>query len=385
MATIQLRRGDAADWTDANSVLAEGEVGLELDTGKFKFGDGSTAWNDLAYIGANIFHLTRHALLFTETIGAGIYTAELVLPPGASLLDVAVFCLSDGPWNGDSAVLSVYDSVIGPDTPYIDALDLVAVLNQVYDPLTLQDAGANQQWADPATMGTNVLKYTTSLYAETAGGASSVRFPNGGTVTAVVTTTGDYATGGIAASQLAPGTDLIGASHVDPAAAGESYAANDTGSITGGNGDGRYKILTVDGDGEVLTYEITNPGTGYSVGSAATALLTGDGDGSFVIVITSVGPPGGSGYAAGDTGNFGTATYVVDSVDGGGAVLTYTITDPGSGYSVGNTPVNATSTGAGDGHFAIVVSELEVSVPGNLVVDLIGFGVPPGSDAAVKS
>lgn len=51
MATIQLRRGDAAEWTDANSVLAEGEVGLELDTGKFKWGDGTTAWNDLAYIG----------------------------------------------------------------------------------------------------------------------------------------------------------------------------------------------------------------------------------------------------------------------------------------------------------------------------------------------
>lgn len=51
MATIQLRRGDAADWTTANSVLAAGEVGLEMDTGKFKWGDGTTAWNDLAYIG----------------------------------------------------------------------------------------------------------------------------------------------------------------------------------------------------------------------------------------------------------------------------------------------------------------------------------------------
>lgn len=51
MARIQLRRGNASDWTTANSVLAEGEVGLELDTGKFKWGDGTTAWNDLAYVG----------------------------------------------------------------------------------------------------------------------------------------------------------------------------------------------------------------------------------------------------------------------------------------------------------------------------------------------
>lgn len=48
---IQPRRGDAATWTSQNPTLAEGEIGLELDTGKFKWGDGATAWNDLAYIG----------------------------------------------------------------------------------------------------------------------------------------------------------------------------------------------------------------------------------------------------------------------------------------------------------------------------------------------
>lgn len=46
---IQLRRGTAAQWTAGNPVLAQGELGLELDTKKFKFGDGVTAWNSLAY------------------------------------------------------------------------------------------------------------------------------------------------------------------------------------------------------------------------------------------------------------------------------------------------------------------------------------------------
>ena len=46
---IQLRRGAAAQWTSVNPTLAEGEVGLETDTGRFKFGDGSTAWNALGY------------------------------------------------------------------------------------------------------------------------------------------------------------------------------------------------------------------------------------------------------------------------------------------------------------------------------------------------
>jgi hypothetical protein len=50
MATkIQARRDTAANWTSVNPVLAAGEPGFESDTGKFKFGDGTTAWNSLAY------------------------------------------------------------------------------------------------------------------------------------------------------------------------------------------------------------------------------------------------------------------------------------------------------------------------------------------------
>lgn len=46
---IQLRRGSAAVWTSEDTVLAQGEVGFELDTYKFKIGDGATAWSSLAY------------------------------------------------------------------------------------------------------------------------------------------------------------------------------------------------------------------------------------------------------------------------------------------------------------------------------------------------
>ena len=50
MATrIQLRRGNASEWTSANPLLAQGEMGVELDTLKFKIGDGSSSWNDLSY------------------------------------------------------------------------------------------------------------------------------------------------------------------------------------------------------------------------------------------------------------------------------------------------------------------------------------------------
>lgn len=53
---IQLRTDTAANWTAANPVLAEGEVGIEWDTGRQKNGNGTTAWNSLPYAGggANI-------------------------------------------------------------------------------------------------------------------------------------------------------------------------------------------------------------------------------------------------------------------------------------------------------------------------------------------
>jgi hypothetical protein len=46
---LQVRRDTAANWSSANSILASGEHGYETDTGKFKIGDGTTAWSSLSY------------------------------------------------------------------------------------------------------------------------------------------------------------------------------------------------------------------------------------------------------------------------------------------------------------------------------------------------
>ena len=47
---IQIRRDTAANWTSANPILAQGELGIETDTLKVKAGTGSTAWNSLGYL-----------------------------------------------------------------------------------------------------------------------------------------------------------------------------------------------------------------------------------------------------------------------------------------------------------------------------------------------
>ena len=51
MATkIQIRRGTSTEWAAANPTLADGELAVETDTKQLKIGDGSTAYNSLAYV-----------------------------------------------------------------------------------------------------------------------------------------------------------------------------------------------------------------------------------------------------------------------------------------------------------------------------------------------
>lgn len=49
MTQIKLRRDTAANFTSKNPVLGQGEPAYETDTKKMKIGDGTTAYNDLAY------------------------------------------------------------------------------------------------------------------------------------------------------------------------------------------------------------------------------------------------------------------------------------------------------------------------------------------------
>ena len=49
MPSLQHKRGTAAALAATNPVLAAGEKGVETDTGRFKIGDGTTAWNSLSY------------------------------------------------------------------------------------------------------------------------------------------------------------------------------------------------------------------------------------------------------------------------------------------------------------------------------------------------
>ena len=63
---FKVRGQTAAAWTSGDEILLERELGLETDTRKFKFGDGVTGWNALAYSSAVVPTLIS---AFTNDVG----------------------------------------------------------------------------------------------------------------------------------------------------------------------------------------------------------------------------------------------------------------------------------------------------------------------------
>ena len=67
---IQIRRSVASVWEIANPILAEGEIGLESDTGRLKLGNAVTPWRDLRYALEEVFTKTEKTKLGAIESGA---------------------------------------------------------------------------------------------------------------------------------------------------------------------------------------------------------------------------------------------------------------------------------------------------------------------------
>lgn len=76
-AVIQVKRGTAAAWTSANTVLAAGEIGFETDTRKFKVGDGSTAWPSLSYMTVDLASASLTGIPTAPTANTGTNTTQI--------------------------------------------------------------------------------------------------------------------------------------------------------------------------------------------------------------------------------------------------------------------------------------------------------------------
>jgi hypothetical protein len=94
---IQLRRDIASDWTSNNPTLAEGEMGVETDTNKYKIGDGSTAWTSLGYssLPSGVLQLSGGAMTGAITTnstfdGVDIATRDAVLTSTTTTANAAL-------------------------------------------------------------------------------------------------------------------------------------------------------------------------------------------------------------------------------------------------------------------------------------------------------
>lgn len=102
--TFQLRRGNAEVWAKNNPVLAAGEPGFELDTGKLKIGNGNDTYNDLSYIDSRLFTFT-----ITPTNGPGSQMLSATRAEMLAALDAGKTLL--GYWTETRTVLGTTDTI----------------------------------------------------------------------------------------------------------------------------------------------------------------------------------------------------------------------------------------------------------------------------------
>ncbi len=76
LVRFRVRQDSAANWSASNPVLAAGEPGLELDTGKIKYGDGVRNWATLPYSSGVALGTTTPPAAGTGAVGTSTLAAR---------------------------------------------------------------------------------------------------------------------------------------------------------------------------------------------------------------------------------------------------------------------------------------------------------------------
>lgn len=141
----------AAQWRAANTVLMRGEIGVESDTRKFKFGNGTTTWNSLGYAGSGADSSEVIMISDAESISKAVTSVEwrelgqirpviIFDPAGVSGLpaDVPSNCTLVGD------VQKVDDGTISSDDGYVVTLNVFQednFLSGIWYQILLNSAG----------------------------------------------------------------------------------------------------------------------------------------------------------------------------------------------------------------------------------------------------
>ena len=132
---IQIRRGTASQWTSANPTLAAGEQGYETDTGKMKIGNGSTAWNSLAYAITGAVGTVTSITAGTGLSGGTITGSGTIAIDTATTVDLSTAQTLTNKTLTDPKINLAFDAQTG--TTY------TTVLNDNGQVVTMNNASAN--------------------------------------------------------------------------------------------------------------------------------------------------------------------------------------------------------------------------------------------------
>lgn len=157
---IQLRRGTAALWTSTNPLLAEGEQGLETDTGKIKIGNGVALWTALPYRDTSAWADITGKPTFATVATSGAY-ADLSGKP--TLGTAAATAATD---YATAAQGAIADSALQPGdaVPYADLTGVPSVFPPATHGHAIADVSGLQTALDGKQPAALVLSNTTAAF-----------------------------------------------------------------------------------------------------------------------------------------------------------------------------------------------------------------------------
>ncbi len=345
---IKLRRDTAANWTANNPILAAGEPGLETDTGKTKYGDGTTAWTSLGYATGGITAREQIGYFMTygdvpnTTNGDDWWFESVKTDPNGNAYYVGGADISQ--WARVVKVNSLGELQWDKEISWADGYEGNAV-SAVYNTATDQLVVAAQMWKmDTPELGAAVITINaetgamignptmirdeiqddgsatgtidpSDIILDSNGDPIVVGHKNGNASIYALTTTSVGATDAIFVDAAIftdktpfpyndwyiTGTNILGESLVVDV----NYYYNQSATALPPTGTGATFVLSDDGVGGYTVVSVATTGTNYNVGNKILVLGTelGGSDGTHDATITVSGVDSGGVTAATVTGS----------------------------------------------------------------------------------
>jgi hypothetical protein len=173
---FQVRRGTASQWTSANPTLAAGEQGFETDTLKLKIGNGSTAWNSLAYVATGATGTVTSVVAGTGLSGGTITSTGTIAIDSTvatltgtqtltnkTLTDAKVNLAFDAETASYTAVLANNSQVVTMDNASANTFSIptnASVAFPIGTQINVLQIGAGQTTIQAVTSGTTTIQST---------------------------------------------------------------------------------------------------------------------------------------------------------------------------------------------------------------------------------